>query len=267
MLTDCGQLLLELYGAARALSVAEFPEFAFSLINSAWRFDSGIMRNLIPRIGQRSCPGIAQHGDSDDLWRSLSLNRAGPDDGCSQRDQRLLEALMPHVAEALRINEALGVRAAQADASVRDSLAFAAPDGVIHCAHPRFVELMRREWPQWPSTHLPACVLDGLRRVGGGGYTGRSIELSAQRSGELLFVRARTPNPPAQLSARERRVAALYGSGRSHKAIARELQLSPATVRNHLQRIYAKLGVKDKAQLAGLMLRCDGFEAGVGSGT
>ena len=70
-----------------------------------------------------------------------------------------------------------------------------------------------------------------------------------------MFARARALRPFARLSSRESRVAALYGAGRSHKEIARELELSPVTVRNHLQHIYAKLSVKDKAQLATVMAR------------
>lgn len=327
VLPDFAQLLLELYGAARVLSVAEFPEFAFSLIGTALRFDAAryttlkllhpgavvytthlhndrvdtafdweqinrhdtvipaveaapgralsfhqpthfagrdkaIMRDFIQRTGHLNNLVIALH-DGDDLWRSLSLYRAKAEDRYAQRDQRVLQALMPHLVEAMRINEDLAVRAAQADASARASLAIAGPDGAIHFAGPRFVELMRCEWPQWPSTHLPAYVFDGLQHVGGRGYTGRAIELSACRRGELVFVRARRSSPHAHLSPRERRVAALYAVGYSHKAIARELQLSPATVRNHLQRIYAKLGVNDKAQLAVLVARQQDFEGGV----
>ena len=87
------------------------------------------------------------------------------------------------------------------------------------------------------------------------GWSGRSIAFTVERIGELLFVRARALHPSARLSSRELRVAALYGAGRSHKEIARDLELSPVTVRNHLQHIYAKLRINDKAQLATMMSR------------
>jgi DNA-binding CsgD family transcriptional regulator len=51
------------------------------------------------------------------------------------------------------------------------------------------------------------------------------------------------------LTLREREVAVLISQGRTHKEIARLLGLSPATVRNHTARIYAKTQVGSRAAL------------------
>lgn len=217
--------------------------------------DKAIMRDFIERTGHRNALVIVMHDAEEGLWKSLSLYRARSNDTYVRRDRLLLEALMPHLLEALRINEALGSLAIQGDAAARASLAIAGLDGVLHYAGPRFVELMRLQWPQWPSTRLPTCVLDGTFGSGGRGRSGRQIALGIERIGDLLFVRAHALLPAALLSSRERFVAASYGAGRSHKEVARELGLSPATVRNHLQHIYAKLGIGDKAQLAVVMAR------------
>jgi DNA-binding CsgD family transcriptional regulator len=53
----------------------------------------------------------------------------------------------------------------------------------------------------------------------------------------------------AQLSERERQVAERYVEGLSHKEIARELGISPATVRTHLNTVYRKLEVTSRIQL------------------
>lgn len=55
------------------------------------------------------------------------------------------------------------------------------------------------------------------------------------------------------LSAREREVAVLASSGASNEEIARTLVVSLATVKTHLHRIYAKLGVRSRTQLALLL--------------
>lgn len=55
---------------------------------------------------------------------------------------------------------------------------------------------------------------------------------------------------PADLSPREREVAEAYAAGRSYKEIARDLTLSPATVRTHLRTVYRKLQVASKVELA-----------------
>ena len=51
------------------------------------------------------------------------------------------------------------------------------------------------------------------------------------------------------MSEREREVAQAFGQGLSHKEIARQMGLSPNTVRNHLSAIYDKMDVSNKAEL------------------
>ena len=55
---------------------------------------------------------------------------------------------------------------------------------------------------------------------------------------------------PAGLTAREREVAGLVLGGSSNADIAAALAMSPATVKAHLTKIYAKVGVRTRTQLA-----------------
>ncbi len=52
---------------------------------------------------------------------------------------------------------------------------------------------------------------------------------------------------PASLTARESDVLALLAQGLPNKGIARQLGISPKTVGNHVERIYTKLGVTNRA--------------------
>jgi DNA-binding CsgD family transcriptional regulator len=58
----------------------------------------------------------------------------------------------------------------------------------------------------------------------------------------------RTVRP--SLTNRERQVAELAADGAKSREIADRLYLSPRTVENHLQRVYAKLGVNGRQALA-----------------
>jgi HD-GYP domain-containing protein (c-di-GMP phosphodiesterase class II) len=55
---------------------------------------------------------------------------------------------------------------------------------------------------------------------------------------------------PAGLTVRESEVLALLAQGLPNKGIARELGISPKTVGNHVERIYSKLGVSNRAGAA-----------------
>lgn len=68
--------------------------------------------------------------------------------------------------------------------------------------------------------------------------------LAAGLAGEVR--RHGEPTGPA-LSAREREVLVLIAEGMSVPAIAAKLYLAPSTVKTHVQRLYEKLGVSDRA--------------------
>jgi DNA-binding CsgD family transcriptional regulator/tetratricopeptide (TPR) repeat protein len=67
---------------------------------------------------------------------------------------------------------------------------------------------------------------------------------------ELARVGARRPQPSGELTPAERRVAELAGDGLANKEIAQALFVSVKTVEGHLSHVYAKLGVRSRAQLA-----------------
>jgi two-component system nitrate/nitrite response regulator NarL len=61
-------------------------------------------------------------------------------------------------------------------------------------------------------------------------------------------------NRPA-LSPREREVLVLIADGLSAPDVGRRLHLSPATVKTHLQNLYEKLGVSDRAAAVARAMR------------
>ena len=58
---------------------------------------------------------------------------------------------------------------------------------------------------------------------------------------------AGAPNPATRAHAREREVLIRIARGQSIPAIAADLYVAPSTVKTHVQRLYEKLGVSDRA--------------------
>jgi DNA-binding CsgD family transcriptional regulator len=67
---------------------------------------------------------------------------------------------------------------------------------------------------------------------------------------ELRSLGGRPPSAPSELTATERRVAELVAQGLTNKEVAASLVVTVRAVEAHLTRIYAKLGVRSRAELA-----------------
>jgi len=88
----------------------------------------------------------------------------------------------------------------------------------------------------------PVEVLDCLRRLGAGGVWAHPSLLPRR----ITSVRRREPG----LTAREQEVCELVRRGFSNREVAADLGITPGTVKIHLQHIFAKAGVRDRAALA-----------------
>lgn len=85
-------------------------------------------------------------------------------------------------------------------------------------------------------------VLRGLR----GAARGESVLAPTVSTRLIDHVRSRRNPGQEALSDREVQVLSLVAHGANNRAVAEELFISEATVKTHLVRIYAKLGVSDR---------------------
>jgi two-component system nitrate/nitrite response regulator NarL len=85
---------------------------------------------------------------------------------------------------------------------------------------------------------------------------GRDVVSPALAAGLAGEIRRRgEAQTPAVLTAREREVLNFIAQGHSIPAIAAELYLAPSTVKTHVQRLYEKLGVGDRAAAVAAAMR------------
>jgi predicted ATPase/DNA-binding CsgD family transcriptional regulator len=143
----------------------------------------------------------------------------------------------------------LAVQLAAAASALREAAGFPAMSGAraeryLAPARRLGEPAIARLWAQglaMGSDTAVALALDEPQEADGGRDT---VTLAAVGAYEVAAA------PPGTLTPRERQVAALVASGRTNKAIADELVISPATAARHVANILAKLGFSSRAQIA-----------------
>ncbi|MFF1392548.1 response regulator [Streptomyces sp. NPDC058287] len=101
----------------------------------------------------------------------------------------------------------------------------------------------------------PAEIVEAVRRVASGApvlspTVTRQLITRATGPDPQQDRRARARDRLAELADREREVAVAVGRGAANAEIAAELYMSVATVKAHVSRILAKLGLNNRVQIA-----------------
>lgn len=184
------------------------------------------------------------------LHELISIYRADPNQPFSEKERLFQQNLVPHLAETWRINRINKLYQDNRTLSSPD-LYFAEADirGVFHLIDPGFACLLQDEWPDWCGPWLPIELAAKIESAGNK-FVGNKIVVQISSLHNQFLLRGRKKSGVDLLSTRENEVAQLFSEGHTSKEIAALLDLSPATVRNHVSAIYSKLDISSKAELA-----------------
>jgi ATP/maltotriose-dependent transcriptional regulator MalT len=84
---------------------------------------------------------------------------------------------------------------------------------------------------------------------------GRDDKQPRTPEGRLAALAGSAPPDVTRITARECEILQLVALGYSNADVAQELLVSPATVKTHLENVYKKLGVRDRAAAVAHALR------------
>jgi DNA-binding CsgD family transcriptional regulator len=235
-------------GEGRALSFAQWA--AAVLFNSLGRYEEALA--TAQRASQDSPAGQFAS------WALVELIEAAARSAVPERAAGALQRLSD-IARACETDWVLGAearsRALVSDGTAAENLYREAIDRVgrtrlrveLGRAHLLYGEWLRRQRRKRDARDQLASAYEIFDSIGAAAFAERArTELRATGAQALK----RTTGTPDLLTAQEALIARLASQGASNAQIAAQLFISPATVAYHLGKVFAKLGVSSRSQLA-----------------
>jgi DNA-binding CsgD family transcriptional regulator len=211
-------------------------------------------KDLVHKYALAQTAAIVHYDPTLNLLTHLALYRHGLQHRYTPRDYSLLEHAMPHFASAIDLNRLRQLDSVAAQSiSPQVSVAICDRQNRIQYSDSVFSDLMHLEWPDWNDGLLPVDVWHASKSGPVSTYVGSRICIEAEVCEAATVLRLSKLSRLDRLSPREKEVARLFAQGMSYKAVARALDLAPATVRHHLRNIYAKLEVHDKGAIGAIL--------------
>lgn len=180
----------------------------------------------------------------------ISLFRSGDSPiPFKEADIDLKQLITPHLYACWKTNLVAAIERSKLENHRQGAVAFVDREGSVVCTSDAFKDLISQAYPWWsfgeklPVQFTSKPIVNLL--------TEKQKKLIVEKSevGGLYKIDIKNLSLIEKLSSRERQIAHAYSSAKTYKEIALDYSLTPATVRNYIQKIYEKLGIGNKAEL------------------
>lgn len=241
-----------------ARDMANFPNRTFNINIAAEYSGTDIYNHHCKPYGMEHVLGTVFLDKDTQLFNYLLFYRADQARPYTEDERELKEELAQHLIEAVRTNWLTNLPHlfSPKQRSSFNAIAACNENGSLMAAMPSFVDACRREWPNWKGPFLPEDLISALRGKNSK-YVGANMTVSMRPLGNLTILRIRDKIPADNLTPRELEVAQQFSNGLDYKTIAQALLLSPSTIRTHLNNIYLKLSIDNKASLVSELVRLE----------
>lgn len=179
------------------------------------------------------------------LLEIMSLYRRDPDQKFSKKEQLTKQFVFPIIKNAWYHNQIQQMALVSATSLV----ALCDNRGWLRIPDSRFISLLKDQWPSWSGPILPEPILFWLKNTEKQTLKRNNIFYCRKKVNDMTLVEANLKGNTDALTKREDQIAELFASGLTYKQIAEKLNLSPNTVRRHIESVYKKLKISNKMEL------------------
>jgi DNA-binding CsgD family transcriptional regulator len=232
----------------RILQNLDTPVDMASVLPDAEFFASEIYARTFRPFGISRILSTGHLDPRSGLYSLVTLYRRDPAQRFSEAEKARQKRLTYHLYNAgshaffLHLARTHAERPPGAGAAVVDH------SGAYHEATVHFLDLIEERFGTRDPQALPFAVPEPGQTV-----AVQDLMLRCEALGDLLLLTLWAAGPLDRLTPREREIVLCVAQGLSFKQAAKKIGVAPSTVANHLYRVYRKLGVYSRTELAGLV--------------
>ena len=217
-----------------------FPDEAF--------FASELYRGTFAPYGITRILSTGHLDRRSGLYSLLTLYRKDRNAPFNDEEKLRHKRAIYHLFNAASHSFFLHLARTYADRPLESGSAVVDAEGVFHEAQPRFLDLLDERLPRREAQRLPFAL-----PAPGETVTHHELMVRCERLSDLFLITIWPAGPLDRLTAREREIVYCVAQGLSFKQAAKKIGVAPSTVANHLYRVYRKLGVCSRTELANLV--------------
>ena len=214
--------------------------------------DKSPIRDFMHRFKQPNFMLSTDYDEQTSFLHWMTLYRSDDDAQCTTDDTHALAFVAPHLMQALAFNRLAHFKKLNEGEPGHAIYGRAIVDvrGVVLASDPRFtLEVLGSTDAFQPGRYRLSAEILTQMLSGAENLRWQGLLMQCRAETGLFFIKVRRLQKSDLLTERERQIAGLVAKGYTHKEIAAALFRAPATVRNTIQTIYAKLQVNGIAEL------------------
>lgn len=216
--------------------------------------EDALILDFAVRTRHMNLVAIANNYGPQALCGAFSIRRADTKWRFSEEESALTQMLAPHLWEAIRINRAvMASKVERASSEPIKGMCICDDKGLIIFQDSAFERLCQSVFRGHEGYRLSPPLDQAFLNERKTRWDEGRLQFSCRAVAQMRFVAVTMNTGMEQLSVRESEVARFFGTGLTHAEIADELQIAGSTVRRHIESVYRKLNINNKADLSFLV--------------